>query len=457
MKKLQTFLSSVLITALFFSSLPALADDSIYEGGRRKFKNDTPSPWFGYKHGSPYATGNWWGYRDQLEESGVTVTSSYVFDVLGNTTGGKVQATRYDHSWGFDYLFDLDKLMGLKGLKFDFSWLWREGQNLSIFAIKNQFNTSSIFGSEQVRLYGLSLEQSLFDGKLSVKLGRIATGDDFASSPIYWIYMNNAIDGNPISLPLNLPFISYPTATWGVRTEFKPTKWLLWKFGMYNGDDRVGRMEAHGVDYTLRLERGIMYIQQLCLMPDQIEGSKWLPGHYWVGTYYHSGTFFDLYQDSNGSSYSATGVSRKKHIGNYGLYTHFDQMIYREEGTVDQGLTAFVVTTWAPEDMNQFSFFTDGGVFYKGLVPGRDDDIMAWGFAYGKWSKDLYDSQSDDRDYNGAGVWPQRYEMMLEFTYKAMITEWFFIQPDIQVIINPMGQDRYKNALVLGSRFGITF
>jgi len=133
-------------------------------------------------------------------------------------------------------------------------------------------------------------------------------------------------------------------------------------------------------------------------------------------------------------------------------------MIYREGGPgSDQGLTAFVATTWAPADINQFPFFVDGGIFYKGLIPKRDDDIAAWGFAYGKWSGDLADSQSDDRDSNNANTRPQSYEMMLEFTYKAMITKYFFVQPDIQLIINPGGTKRYKNALVLGTRMGITF
>ena len=466
MKKTQAIVIIVFSFMICFGAVSAEADTlpvdqgKVYESQPQEttFKNTTASPWTAGTQGGPYLTGDWFGLRHKLLEKGVEITSTFVCDVLGNTTGGKVQATRYDHSLGMDIDFDLEKLLSLKGLKFHFSWLWRDGQNLSVDAIKNQFNTSSIFGSEQVRLYGLYLDQSLFNDKLSIRAGRIATGDDFASSPIYWIYMNNAIDGNPISLPLNLPFISYPTAVWGIRTILKPNDWLNWKFGIYNGDDRVGRMDAHGMDYSLRLSKGIMYIQELDILTNQAKDSQGMPGNYRLGLYYHSGKFFDQYLDTSGGSYIVSGVSRKKHIGNYGLYTHFDQMIYREGGPgSDQGLTAFVATTWAPADINQFPFFIDGGIFYKGLIPKRDDDIAAWGFAYGKWSGDLADSQSDDRDSNSANTRPQSYEMMIEFTYKAMITKYFFVQPDIQLIINPGGTKRYKNALVLGTRMGITF
>jgi porin len=50
----------------------------------------------------------------------------------------------------------------------------------------------------------------LWEDKISVKIGRFATGDDFASSPIYWLYMNNGIDGNPQALPVNTQFSAYP-------------------------------------------------------------------------------------------------------------------------------------------------------------------------------------------------------------------------------------------------------
>jgi porin len=63
----------------------------------------------------------------------------------------------------------------------------------------------------------------LWEDKISVKIGRFATGDDFASSPIYWLYMNNGIDGNPQALPVNTQFSAYPWAVWAARMRVEPT------------------------------------------------------------------------------------------------------------------------------------------------------------------------------------------------------------------------------------------
>ena len=47
--------------------------------------------------------------------------------------------------------------------------------------------------------------------------------------------------------------------------------------------------------------------------------------------------------------------------------------------------------------------------------------------------------------------------MVLEFTYKAFLTPWLYIQPDAQLIINPGATQDLRNAFVLGGRVSINF
>jgi porin len=49
-------------------------------------------------------------------------------------------------------------------------------------------------------------------------------------------------------------------------------------------------------------------------------------------------------------------------------------MLYRVRGIDDQGLSGFVRAGGVPNDRNLISFYADGGLLYKGLVPGRPDD-----------------------------------------------------------------------------------
>ncbi|MFC2149607.1 carbohydrate porin [Candidatus Auribacterota bacterium] len=414
------------------------------------------SPWFNIAliPGAewPSLTGTWWGYRDKLKKKGITFTSSYVSDTQGNPTGGRMTGARYNHSIGADLNINLEKLAKLQGLQFHISGIYRAGRNLSADVIGNKFTVSSIFGSEQVRLYNLYFQQDMFDNKFNLKVGRIAAGDDFCQSPLYWIFLQNGIDGCPISVPINFPFSVYPTAAWGARAKLHITDTIQSMTGVYNGDPNVGRMAAHGMDFTMRLHRGVLVMQEFSYNPNTNKGDKGLPGHYKVGMYWHTGTAPDLSRDVDGGSYILSAKPRAGHKGYYGMYIHADQMIYREGAPHHyQGLTPFACLTLAPANTQIFPFFIDGGLIYRGLIPSRNHDLTAFGFVFGTWSRNLRQVARD------TGATPQKYELALELTYRASITKWLFMQPDIQYIIHPGGTGDIPNALVLGWRVGVTF
>ena len=398
-----------------------------------------------------YMLGGWKGKRDELARKGVTFSSTFTTDVLGNATGGMKQGARFDSSTGWDVNFDLEKFAGLIGTQFHVSGLWRAGQNLSKATIGNDLTCSTIFGNEQFRFYFMYLEKELLDKRLNIRVGRIAAGDDFASSPLYGIYVSNAVDGVPISIPINMFFSVYATATWGARAKYDLNKDFYILSGIYDGDSAVSRNDMCGFDFSLRLKEGLAFAQELAYAPDKGVGPNELPGHYKAGIYYNSAVKRDLYSDVNGNSYAVTNLARKKHVGDYNVYIHADQMIYREKGTKDQGLTPLAVATIGPDNMNKFPFFIMGGLVYKGLVPGRDDDKTAVQMVYAKYSDKIKESQQS------VGSSPQQYEIALELTHRIMITKWMYMQPDMQYIIQPGGTGNIDDALVLGFQFGLTF
>ena len=399
-----------------------------------------------------YFFGDWQGKRQELADRGVDIVSTYVTDLLTNSVGGvRKNRFRYDSSLGLDINVNLEKTSNLKGLQFHISGLYRQGKNLA-GDIGNRFPPSSIYGSEQVRLYNLYLEQAMFNNKVYFKAGRLGAGDDFAQSPLYWTFLTNSIDGCPINLPINFFFTVYPTATWGARLKINPVSAFAWKGGIYHQDSRVGRNEAHGADFTWRSNKGLLFIQEFSFLPNQYETARGNPGNYKLGLFYSTGRFNDQYQDENGNSYALTDLPQKRRYGNYGMYFHADQMIYREPNSRDQGFTPFFVVVLQPSQTNELPFFLDAGLTYKGLIPGRDDDVSGIGFAFGKWSRQLNKYQND------SGQAPQKYEMVLEATYKIALNKWLFFQPDIQYIINPKGGNSdIDDALVTGARVGVTF
>ena len=148
------------------------------------------------------------------------------------------------------------------------SGLNRNGSSLSEKNIGNQFTVQQVFGGSAVMFYSLYLDQKLWGDKISIKIGRFATGDDFASSPIYWLYMNNGIDGNPQALPVNTQFSAYPWAVWAARVRVEPTPEFNAMLGIYQVSDRIFNRNYHGVDWSMRSNDSILLISQIGWTPE---------------------------------------------------------------------------------------------------------------------------------------------------------------------------------------------
>ena len=71
--------------------------------------------------------------------------------------------------------------------------------------------------------------------------------------------------------------------------------------------------------------------------------------------------------------------------------------------------------------------------------------------AYGHFSADQRAAQRRD------GQPGQVYEAVLELNYRISVLPWFYLQPDIQGIINPGAAHQFGNALVLAMQFGVPF
>ena len=389
-------------------------------------------------------------YRSKLGKMGIMPSITYVTDTVGNPFGGIRQGVTYCDNIGLNIDFDLQKLAGIPGAKINMSGSWRNGTSLSNDYIGNGFNVQQVFGGQTYKLVDLYFQQSLWEDRFNYRLGRIAMGDEFLASPLYWNYVNNGFDGNPVAIFKNVPGVTaYPNATWGIRARVRPVKEVYLMAGLFNNDPEVNESKNHGVDFSLK--GPYFVIAETGYLRKQQKGSSGLPGNYKIGAYYHDGDYDDFYRDNFGHSHTLSGNAPQTHRGNWGFYILLDQMMYREGGPrSDQGLTPFVSLLFAPDKkINQMPFFVNGGLVYKGPIPGRDRDVAAFGAIYGGFSDDLQRYQED------AHLGVQRYELVLELNYNMEIFNWLHVMPDIQYIVNPGGTGEISDALVLGFQLAL--
>ena len=102
-----------------------------------------------------------------------------------------------------------------------------------------------------------------------------------------------------------------------------------------------------------------------------------------------------------------------------------------------QGLGLFVQYSWAPEDRNEIYQYLGAGLVYRGLLPCRDDDTLGIGMGHAILSPELTAEN----------------ETAIELFYKAQLTPYINVQPDLQYVASPAGVER--DAFVAGLRFEV--
>ena len=406
-------------------------------------------------------TGDWWGTRNWMDkDTGIEFSGTYTTDLAGNPVGGMEQGFTYTDNIAFGAKLDLEKLVGWQGATFTIAATDRNGTSLSQNYIGNQFTVQQIFGGQTIILTGLHLTQRLLDDKMEIKVGRFSAGDDFASSPLYWLYMNNGIDGNPQALPVNASFSAYPWASWAARVRFEPSPDWNAMFGLYQVSNKTFNRYLHGVNFSFEPTDGVMFLGQVGWTPEFFrrpvkrvetereeneelseaeENMHGLPGHYWFGAYYSTWEYAQF-----GSTQSAANA--------YGFYWHADQKVYEEAPGSDQGLTLWTAFVLSPQaNIAKIPFQWNCGVAYQGMVPQRNEDIAMFGLAYGSFSDDYGNAGNA---YNGE---PVSYEMALEWGYRIQFNRFLYAQPNIQYIVQPGGTGSIPDAFVLGLQIGVTF
>ncbi|MBV8650999.1 MAG: carbohydrate porin [Alphaproteobacteria bacterium] len=419
-------------------------------------------------------TGDWDGWRSRLEQQGVQLGVNYIGEVLGNPTGGIRQGAIYEDRFEMYTTIDLEKAVGWSGATFHANAYHIDGRGLTANNLDNLLIASNIEATRSSRLFDLWLQQDLFEGKLQVRAGQIAADDEFFISQYATIFVNSTF-GWPGILATDLPSggPAYPLATPGVRFKITPSEEFSVLAAVFNGDPAGAgtgdpqQRDASGTSF--RFSDGAFAIVEGDYGINQAKDATGLPGTYKLGGWYHGGRFADQRFDNTGLSLAnpaSTGVPAL-HNGNYGIYAVADQLVWRQGDSGDQGLGVFARLSGSPADRNLISFYADAGVTYKGLIPGRDSDVLGLGIAYAKISSDAADRDRDAQSFGNPGHPVRDFETAIELTYQVQLAPWWTVQPDLQYIIHPGGNIVNPNtpssnrpipdAFVAGLRMTVSF
>ena len=396
-----------------------------------------------------YLLGDWAGYRTTLWERGINPEFLFIADPYGNPYGGFSQGFTVYSMFCADLKLDTEKLLSLPGGEFHIGFAVNFGTQLSQRFIGNVFPIqSSDVAPPGPRLTNLSYTQALFDGKLSLRAGRLSIdslyGEEFAASEYFRAMTSVAFNAIPFAIFYNSPgAFGYPATTWGACAKFAPVEEFYGMAGIYNGDPDVGLANRYGVDFTFN---GPPFgIAEIGWKRNQRKTDTGLPGNLKIGGFVLGGTTQKFNSDSTGG-------------GRYGLYLVGDQVLARFGNRAEnRHLGVFGSLVVAPDEaVSPMPYYFGTGLVAYGPLDRRPKDILAIGLAYGAYSSRLRDVRQTQQRTDPP-IKPQSYEMTVELSYSILVVPGFTLQPGAQILINPGGVPSTPGALALGVNAVVSF
>jgi len=420
-------------------------------------------------------TGDWGGARTALKDKyGIDISLTYFGETFAVLSGGLNRRSSYEGLLDFSADTNLEKLTG-----------WTGGStHVTVFQIHNgghnvAENVGSITDPSNIdalattRLFTAWFQQNLLNDQISIRIGQLgvdlenfnsATSGGLINGTFGWatILAANMTHGGP----------AYPLATPGMRVQVKPTDVLTVQAGVFSGDpagrncnDAPQECNKHGT--TFSFAGGALWMGELQYAVNQGKQATGMPGVYKLGGWYATANFADQHFGLDGAnnvvSLADPAVAGPlNHRGNWGVYALADQMVWRAD---KRSANLFLRGGVAPSDRNLISFYVDGGAGFKGLLPGRADDVLTFGVAYARISSDAAALDRDTLAFNGPPYPIRNKEVVFELSYQAQIAPWWIVQPDLQYIVHPGGNvpdpndpnATIANAFVAGLRSTIKF
>lgn len=393
--------------------------------------------------------------RQWLADRGLTYGLVLNSEALANIDGGLKRGALFHGKLEVTLGADFGKLLGVAAPTFFANAFFIHGDGNISTELVDAFDTiSNIAAPAALLLSELWLEQSIFGGAVSLRVGQYSADAEFFISDVSVVFLNS---GWPTILALNLPGAgpNYPFSTPGLRLKAVPVPSLTVLVALLHGDPTLGN-SAHGPPFRPR-GPPLLLAEAIYRHHQEKVG---LAGTLRLGGWHHFGSFPSLRFDRDGLplAYPFSSGEPRQISGTSGLYAIIDQQLFRPPGgDKDSGISAFARVSAAPGEQNPISFYADGGLVLAGLVPHRPDDRIGATVLFARISGALRGHDRDRWRYTGVAGQQHAFESTLTVQYLAQLVAGWTLQGEVQYVINPGGHTSDPNATVLALRSTITY
>jgi porin len=382
-----------------------------------------------------------------FQKYGIKFAATYIGEILGNVSGGLQQGAVYDGRLNLAVDIDFQKLAGVQGLTFHANMFQTHGDGLSRSYLDNYLVASGIEAEPSTRLYEMWFEQKWGDkDKYDIRAGQLAADTEFINSKYTDVFTNASL-GWPAITSIDLPSggPSPPLAALGARVRVNVNDNLTLVGGIFDGDaagpgsgDPQLRDNA-GINF--RVNDPPLVLGEAQFIWNGEKGDPGLAGKFKVGGWRHFGEFSDQRFTAQGVSLAdPTSSGMPANLsGDFGVYSVFEQRLYRVGNDLDRGIGIFARVSVSPSDRNLIDRYADGGIEFVGLSDIRPKDKFGIAFGYAHVSSRAQALDADFQQVMGPS-WPTRsFESLVTAVYQYEVRSGWTLQPNFQYIVHPGG------------------
>ena len=399
----------IIVFFLFLNLYSLLSESSIYKGN---------------------FTSDWGGLRPVLSEKGFEIGSRYIFELWNVAKKAEGQeSSYYIQNIDIDFVFDFEKLFGIKGGKLLFDLQGMEGENPNFRYVRSFQGISNIEAWNNFLIYEFWYQQNLFNDKLSLLVGLFDLNSEFDSKITNSNFITPAHGiGTDLGLTGRLGPSIFPVTSLALRARYTFSEDFYFSLAFFDGIPGDTN-NLRGTHVVLKNTDGLLVIGEANLFREIFYNAVYAPVLK-LGFWYYTNRYTHIVSD----------------IRQWGVYAAVENNVYREKRDKSQGLNVSLRVGYSDPETNFTDVFVGLAFEYKGLIPTRGNDYVGFALAYSDLTPYFH------KRFNNEVYSDHHHDLNFELFYKLHATGFLFIQPVFSYYISPAFNNIFHDYFAAGVR-----